>query len=249
MKKKISVTIIAKNAQKTLFECLKSVERFDEVILLDNQSSDDTLKIAREFSNVKVYQSEFIGFGALKNLAISYAKNDWILSLDSDEVVEEDLLNEIENLNFELGKYYSFSRKNYFHGKWVKCCGWYPDRVKRIFNKTEIGYREKLVHEGLQTGKAKEIKLKGSVKHYTMENIDNILSKMNRYTSLSAKEMKERGKRGSAIGGIGRFVFVFVKDYFFRMGWRYGYRGFVIAWCNASGAMFKYLKLYEMEQK
>lgn len=249
MKTKISVTILAKNAQKTLRECLESVKDFDEVILLDNQSSDRTQEIAREFRNVKIYESEFIGFGALKNLAISYTKNDWILSLDSDEVVEKELLEEIEKLNFQKGKYYSFLRKNCYGGEWIKGCGWHPDRVKRIFNKQEIVFKENLVHEGLDTQKAVEVKLRGSVRHYTMERIDDILSKMNRYTTLSAEELYKKGKKGSFFGGVARFILVFLKDYFFRMGWRYGYKGFVIAWCNASGAMFKYLKLYELEHK
>lgn len=249
MKSKISVTILAKNAQKTLFECLKSVEKFDEVILLDNQSSDETIEIAKQFGNVKIYQSEFIGFGPLKNLAISYAKNDWILSLDSDEILENELIEEIAALQLEEGKYYSFVRKNFYRGQWVKGCGWYPDWVKRIFNKREITFKDDLVHEGLDTQKAQEVKLKGCIRHYTMECIDDILSKMNRYTTLSAQELKQRGKKGSVGGAIARFILVFIKDYFFRMGWRYGYRGFVISWCNASGAMFKYLKLYELSQK
>lgn len=249
MKTKISVTILAKNAQKTLFECLKSVEQFDEVILLDNQSSDKTVEIAQQFNNVKIYQSEFIGFGALKNLAISYAKNDWILSLDSDEVLEDELIEEISRLFLEEGKYYSFRRKNFYHNQWIKGCGWYPNWVKRIFNKKEIVFKDDLVHEGLEIKKEQEIRLKGCIKHYTMESIEDILSKMNRYTTLSAQELYEKGKKGSVGGAIARFFLVFVKDYFFRMGWRYGYKGFVIAWCNASGAMFKYLKLYELNQK
>ena len=114
MLSKISVTILAKNAQKTLYECLKSVERFDEVILLDNKSSDKTVEIAKQFGNVKIYQSEFIGFGALKNLAISYAKNDWILSLDSDEVLESELIEEIASIQLQEGEYCSFLRKNFY---------------------------------------------------------------------------------------------------------------------------------------
>lgn len=244
MLNQISVTILAKNAQKTLFECLKSVERFDEVILLDNQSDDETLKIAQEFSNVKIYQSEFIGFGALKNLALSYAKNDWILSLDSDEVLEEGLIEEIAQMQFQRGEYYCFLRKNFYQGEWIRGCGWHPDWVKRIFNKKEICFDNALVHEGLRISKhIKEKRLHGAIKHYSFEDISHLLDKMQRYSSLWAQQNPHRSS--SPIGAILRGVWVFVRNYFFKRGFLYGYKGFIISVCNALGAFFKYMKLYE----
>lgn len=244
MLSKISVTILAKNAQKTLFECLKSVEQFDEVILLDNQSSDDTLKIAREFSNVKIYQSEFIGFGALKNLAISYARNDWILSLDSDEVLESELLNQIASMQFKEGEYYSFLRKNYYRGEWIKGCGWHPDWVKRIFDKRVIRFDDALVHEGLKIPKDyKEVRLKGCIKHYSFENVAHLVDKMQRYSTLWAEQNTHRT---TSILDINlRTFWTFIRNYLFKRGFLYGYRGFVISVCNALGVFFKYMKLYE----
>lgn len=244
MLSKISVTILAKNAQKTLFECLKSVERFDEVILLDNKSSDDTLKIAREFGNVKVYQSEFIGFGALKNLAISYAKNDWILSLDSDEVLEEGLIEELENISLIEGEFYSILRKNYYQGEWIKGCGWHPDWVKRIFNKNAIRFDDALVHEGLKIPKEyKEVRLKGCIKHYSFENVAHLVDKMQRYSSLWAEQNTHRT---TSILDINlRTFWTFIRNYLLKRGFLYGYKGFVISVCNALGVFFKYMKLYE----
>lgn len=245
---KISVTILAKNAQKTLFECLKSVERFDEVILLDNQSSDETVAIAKQFSNVKIYQSEFIGFGALKNLAISYAKNDWILSLDSDEVLEDELVNEIDSLNLQEGEYYSFLRKNFYQGEWIKGCGWHPDWVKRIFNKKEICFENALVHEGLKIPKGfRERRLNGAIKHCSFEDISHLLDKMQRYSSLWADQNTHRSS--SPFGASMRGLWVFLRNYFFKRGFLYGYKGFVISICNALGAFFKYMKLYENSLK
>lgn len=249
MQTKISVTILAKNAQATLRQCLEKLQDFDEVILLDNQSTDSTLQIAKEFANVKIYQSEFIGFGALKNLAISYAKNDWILSLDSDEILEAELYEAIQSTHFEKGYYYSFLRKNYYRGQWVKGCGWHPDWVKRIFHKEEVRFKDDLVHEGLLIPKNYlEVRLRGGIRHLTCESIEEICKKMNRYTSLSAIEAHRRGKKGSIIGALVRFVFVFVRDYVFKMGWRYGYRGFIIAWFNANGSMLKHMKTYELNE-
>lgn len=245
---KISVTILAKNAQKTLFECLKSVEKFDEVILLDNQSSDETIEIAKQFGNVKIYQNEFIGFGALKNLAISYAKNDWILSLDSDEVLEENLIEEIASMQLCEGEYYSFLRKNFYQGEWIKGCGWHPDWVKRIFNKKEICFDDALVHEGLKIPKSfKERRLKGAIKHYSFEDISHLLDKMQRYSSLWAAQHTHRSS--SPFGASMRGLWVFLRNYFFKRGFLYGYKGFVISICNALGAFFKYMKLYENSLK
>lgn len=244
MLNQISVTILAKNAQKTLFECLKSVEQFDEVILLDNQSSDETIKIAQEFGNVKIYQSEFIGFGALKNLAISYAKNDWILSLDSDEVLEKELVEEIAQMKLQEGEYYCFLRKNFYQGEWIKGCGWHPDWVKRIFNKKEICFDDALVHEGLKIPKyIQQKRLCGAIKHYSFEDISQLLDKMQRYSSLWAEQNSHRPS--SVVGATLRGVWVFIRNYFFKRGVLYGYKGFVISICNALGAFFKYMKLYE----
>lgn len=245
---KISVTILAKNAQKTLFECLKSVESFDEVILIDNQSDDDTLKIAKQFSNVKIYQSEFLGFGALKNLAISYATNDWILSLDSDEVLEKELIEQIAHTDFQSGQYYSFLRKNFYQGEWIKGCGWHPDWVKRIFNKKEICFDHALVHEGLKIPKHfKEQRLSGAIRHYSFEDIAHLIDKMQRYSSLWASQHIHRSS--SPFGAFARGMWVFLRNYFLKRGVLYGYKGFVISVCNALGAFFKYMKLYENSLK
>lgn len=244
----ISVTILAKNSERTLRECLQSVKEFDEVILLDNQSTDQTQQIAKEFGNVRIYESEFIGFGALKNLVITYAKHDWIFSLDSDEVLEVEALEEIRRLHLQRGCHYALLRKNHYKREWIKACGWHPDWVKRIFCKHEIAFKDDWVHEGLKIpSTSQEVRLKsGGLKHYTFDEISSIVEKMNRYTTLSAQAKRREGKRGSVWGAGFRFVFVFVKDYFFRFGWRYGYKGLLIAWCNAGGAMLRHLKLYEL---
>nr|WP_027327290.1 glycosyltransferase [Helicobacter pametensis] len=244
---KISVTILAKNAQSTLRECLESVREFDEVILLDNKSTDQTQEIAKEFPNVKIYESEFIGFGALKNLAISYAKNDWILSLDSDEVLERALLEEIREMEFCKGKYYSFLRKNHYRGVWIKGCGWHPDWVKRIFYKHEIRFDDALVHEGLILGGCEEVRLRqGGILHYSFFNISDLLEKLQRYSSLWA--MQNSHKSSSPFKAVMRGSWTFVRNYFFKRGFLYGYRGFVISVCNGLGAFFKYMKLYEESQ-
>lgn len=268
----ISATILVKNAQDTIRECLDSLQEFDEIILLDNGSSDDTLKIAREFNatygNLAIHTSEFIGFGALKNLAISYAKNDWIFSIDSDEVLESRTLELLKNLfgsesgsnsessdtskqsTLHTGKLpapntiYALPRKNLYNGEWIKACGWYPDFVTRIFNKTYTRFNDNIVHESIIIPKdAHLIKLDSGIKHYAFENITHLLDKLQKYSSLWAQQHTH--KSSSPLKAIIRGSWSFVRNYVFKKGFLYGYKGFVISVCNALGVFFKYMKLYE----
>lgn len=246
-----SVTILVKNAQNTIEECLRSVECFDEVILLDNGSDDDTLSIAQTFKNVRIYTSEFIGFGALKNLAIRYAKHEWILSLDSDEVLEPDVLKEIKTLlsspSLEKTHIYAMSRKNLYQNEWIKACGWYPDFVWRFFNKTFTHFNDNIVHESLIfPPNANKIKLKNGIKHYAFSDIAHLLDKLQRYSSLWAKQHLH--KSSSPFKASVRGLWSFMRNYFLKKGFLYGYKGFVISVCNALGVFFKYMKLYELKK-
>lgn len=250
---KISVCILVKNAQKTIKECLEALSEFGEIILLDNQSSDKTLEIARKFNenykNLRIEQSEFIGFGALKNLAVQYAKNEWILSIDSDEVLENEALEEIKALNVDQESIIALPRKNLYNNEWIKACGWYPDFVWRIFNKNFTQFNDNFVHESVQIPpNAQKIYLKGHLKHYAFKDIESVITKMNRYTSFSANEKFEKGKKTSLRAAIFRFFLTFFRDYFLRKGFLYGYKGFVIALLNAEGAFYRYAKLYELHK-
>ena len=151
--KEISAVLIVKNAAKTLKECLNSLKEFGEIVLLDNQSDDDTLQIAKDFAkdfpNIRIEQSEFIGFGALKNKAISYASKEWIFSIDADEVLEYEALKELEKLDLKTHHIVAFARKNLYRGEWIKACGGHPDFVLRLFHKSYTKFNDNLVHERL----------------------------------------------------------------------------------------------------
>ena len=248
---KISVCILVKNAQDTIKECLESLQGFDEIILLDNQSSDDTLKIANEFKNkfgnLRIYSSEFIGFGPLKNLAISYASNDWIFSIDSDEVLELSALKELESLELNSNNIYAMPRKNLYKGEWIKACGWHPDFVLRLFNKTKTKFNSNFVHESLEVGNLNVVKLKNGLRHYAYDNISVLIDKMQKYSTLWAKQ--NRYKSSTMASAVLHGGWKFIRDYFFKSGFMYGYKGFVISFCNALGAFFKYAKLYELNHQ
>ncbi len=251
--KKISVCILVKNAQNTLPQCLESLREFGEIVLLDNNSTDKTLQIAQEFNtaykNLRIEKSEFIGFGALKNLCVSFAKNEWILSIDSDEVLENEALDEIKKLDLKQNFVVALGRKNLYNGEWIKACGWHPDFVWRIFNKNFTGFNDNFVHESVKIPQnAEKIYLKNALKHYALNNIESIITKMNRYTSFSAQEKFKKGKKTSFLGAILRFHLTFFRDYFLRKGFLYGYKGFIVALLNAEGAFYRYAKLYELYQ-
>lgn len=248
----ISATILVKNAENTLKECLDSLQNFSEIILLDNISTDNTIKIAQEFNkihnNLKIYTSEFIGFGALKNLAISYAKNEWIFSIDSDEVLEKDTLEYLTNLfcnNLpDSNTIFSLPRKNLYNGVWIKACGWHPDYVIRIFNKNYTKFNNNIVHESIiLPSDSNLIKLNFGLKHYAYDNIAHLIQKMQSYSNLWAEQNTH--KKSNPLKAIIHGSWTFIRNYFFKKGFLYGYKGFIISVCNGLGAFFKYMKLYE----
>ncbi|EDP2921126.1 glycosyltransferase [Campylobacter jejuni] len=250
--KQISVIIIVKNAEQTLLECLNSLKDFDEIILLNNESTDNTLNIANEFkkdfANLHIYHSAFIGFGALKNLALSYAKNDWILSIDADEVLENECIKELKNLELQEDNIIALSRKNLYKGEWIKACGWWPDHVMRVFNKTHTSFNENLVHESLILHKdSKKIKLQNGLRHFAFEDIDSLLDKLQKYSKLWA--LQNLHKESSVCKALLRGIWTFFRNYVLKKGIFYGYKGFIISTCNGLGAFFKYMKLYELKKQ
>ncbi|ENT7330822.1 glycosyltransferase [Campylobacter coli] len=250
--KQISVIIIVKNAEQTLLECLNSLKDFDEIILLNNESTDNTLNIANEFkkdfANLHIYHSAFIGFGALKNLALSYAKNDWILSIDADEVLENECIKELKNLELQEDNIIALSRKNLYKGEWIKACGWSPDYVLRIFNKNFTRFNDNLVHESLVLpSNVKKIHLKNGLRHYAFRDISHLIDKMQYYSSLWAKQNIH--KKSGVLKANLRAFWTFFRNYFLKNGFLYGYEGFTISVCNALGTFFKYMKLYELQKQ
>ena len=248
MVKQISITMLTKNSQKYLKQSLDSLKPFDEVIILDNGSTDATLKIASQYSNVKIIKHEFIGFGPLKNLALQKAKNDWILSIDSDEIVTPELIKSIEKLDpKKINRVYCINRINHYRGKAIKCCGWYPDIVMRLFNKKHTNFNDALVHESLiiHPDTQKKI-LKGAIKHYPFDSIESLIDKMQKYSSLYAKQSK---KNSSLLKAFSRATFAFFKNYFLQRGFLCGYEGLLISVSNANGVFYKYMKLYEKQKE
>ncbi len=242
--KHISVTVLAKNSEKYLKEVLESLIPFDEVILYDTGSSDNTIKIAQRFPNVRVLSEPFIGFGPTHNLASAAAKHNWILSVDSDEIVTPELIAAIEKEPENENAVYSFQRHNYFNGKFIKWCGWYPDRQIRLYNKTKTSFSEDQVHESIISKNMSLIPLQAFFIHYSYGSIVDFLAKMQSYSTLFAKQYQ--GKKKSSLGkALSHGAYAFFKSYILKRGFLGGYEGYVISAYNGHTAYYKYLKLRE----
>ena len=244
----ISVAILTKNNEETLQATLESVKEFSEVILLDTGSNDNTLQIAGSFPNVKIYSSPFVGFGMLRNLAAKYASNNWIFALDSDEVLSEEVKKEIHALSMDPSVIYEFPFFNFYKGKKVKCCGWYPESHIRLYHKKTTSFKEYHVHEGIKVDALKVVKLTHPIYHTPYRSIGDFLAKMQHYTSLFAEQHKGK-KPSSFFTAFIHGAAAFFKSYLLKRGIFFGEIGFLIATYNASTAFYKYLKLAEENSK
>lgn len=244
----ISVVMIVKDGEKYLGDCLQSLASFDEVLLLDTGSTDRTMEIARGFKNVRIEQHEFIGFGPTKNKAAGLAKHDWVLSVDSDEVVSPELASEIQSLSLDDSQVYRFSRHSYYRGKFIKGCGWYPDKILRLYNKKRTGLNDNQVHESVMVKEGMGITdLNGALRHYPYDSAGSLVNKLQFYSTLFAEQNQGKVK-SSPWKAVSRGMAAFVKGYVIRKGFLDGYAGFHIAFCQGLATYLKYLKLYEANQ-
>jgi glycosyltransferase involved in cell wall biosynthesis len=248
---KISVYIIAYNEVEKIRDCINSVLWADEIIVADSNSSDGTSEIALELG-AKVVQIPFKGYGELRNEAINFCNGEWIFSLDSDErctlKVRDEILYLIDNAKLDI---YNIPRKNFFMGKWIKHSGWYPNfRQPQLFRNGKMKYSNESVHEGFISLSKKEVgRLENYIWQFPFKNIEEVVYKANRYSSLGVKKLREKGKTGSVIKAIFHGVWAFVKHYIFKLGFLDGGAGFVIAFGNFEGTFYRYIKLLEAQEK
>lgn len=244
----ISITVLTKNSQKYLEKVLSSVVWANEVIVYDTGSSDDTFEIASRFSNVRIIRGSFQGFGPTHNTASSLAKNAWVFSLDSDEIVSGELANRLKFFQPEKGAVYSMPRRNYYNGKWIRWCGWHPDRQIRLYNREETRFTDAQVHESIISEGMRVVALEEPLIHYSYDRHSDFLAKMQSYSDLFAAQNAGK-KRSSLFKALMHSFFAFFKSYFLKRGVMGGYEGFVISVYNANTAFYKYLKLLEINAK
>ena len=239
---RISIAIIAKNAMKTIAGTLNSVTKFKEVVLLiDEESSDATEVMASQYSNVKIFRSRFTGFGEMKQKVVALTTNDWILSLDTDEVLSEELIHVLESINLEIDSVYCIKRNNCFKGRHIDACGWDNDFPIRLFNKTKTNFNDQKVHESIISYGMQTKKINQAIIHYSYESEIQLKEKAIKYARL----FKEQNRNKSQLPTI--FIYLktasrFVRDFLFKKGFLYGSDGFVISKYNALGVYWKYQK-------
>jgi glycosyltransferase involved in cell wall biosynthesis len=244
----ISAVIITKNAAATLTETLNSLKSFKEVVVLDNGSQDSTEKIARNFDNVIFHIDTFEGFGPTKNKAVSLASNDWVFSLDADEVLSDELIKEVQNwdINNTSMNYGIVLRENYFMGKAIHHGGWGNDKLVRLFNRQAFLFNDASVHESVDVDKkiSNGVTLSGVIKHNAVQHLGQLLQKVDRYSELRKDNLIVKNKIYPPIIIILKTIFAFIRSYLLQLGFLAGWRGLVIAYSNANGVFFKYMKAY-----
>jgi len=243
----LSVAIITKNEEENLPDCLKSVYFADDIVVADSGSTDRTVEIAKEFG-CRVFIEEWKGYGPQKNSAIDKCKHDCVLVLDADERIPEGTREEIIRIitTPDSADAYSFLRKNFFHGKWIRHCGWWPDRVKRLVKKGK-GRFHSIVHEKwITTGSVKDSKV--HIEHHSFNDYSEMLRKLDEYSTLAAAELYNAGFKPSILAPFYHAISMFFKTYILKMGLLDGLDGLVIAFTAASGSFFKYAKLLELQR-
>jgi glycosyltransferase involved in cell wall biosynthesis len=247
---KLSVYVIAYNDEPNIRACLESVAWADEIIVVDSWSTDGTEKISREYTE-KVFQHEFHGFGRLRNEAVAHASHEWVFSLDTDERATPEIREEIRRVMDadESADAFLVPRRNYFLGRWIRHCGWYPDyRQPQLFRKGRLHYREELVHEGFDVD-GRIGYFKEHVLQYPFRDIDHYLTKMDRYSDLMARRMVEQGRRFRPHQLVTHPCFTFAKMYVGRAGWRDGMPGLILSGLYAYYTFIKYAKFWELTGK
>jgi glycosyltransferase involved in cell wall biosynthesis len=245
---KVSVVVIAYNDEPNMRACLESVAWADELIVVDSHSTDATEKISREFTD-KVYQHDFHGFGKLRNDAVAHATHDWVFSLDTDERATPEIRDEIRRVLAEgpACDAYFVPRRNYFLGRLIRHCGWYPDhRQPQLFRKSRMRYREEAVHEGADVD-GKTGYLREHVLQYPFRDLDHYLAKMDRYSDLMADRMIKQGRRFRVHQLVTHPCFTFAKMYVGRAGFLDGMPGLILSGLYAYYTFIKYAKFWEQQ--
>lgn len=237
----LSAILIAKNASKTIVETLASLGFCDAIIVLDSGSQDDTVSIARALG-AKVVETDWLGYGIQKQRALSFVETTWALSIDCDEVISGDLRAEIlKTLQYPEFSVYRMPRLNHLCRRPVRCAGWYPDYVERLFRVGAAQFCDSLVHEALNHS-CPSGTLRAPLLHYTYDSLDSAIDKLNRYSTLAAVGMGRRGRKVGSWTPPARLLYRFFSAYVLRGGWLGGLDGFTVSLLQAVEVYFKYLK-------
>ncbi|MFY9556711.1 MAG: glycosyltransferase family 2 protein [Blastocatellia bacterium] len=244
---KITATVITLNEEHNIAAALESLSWADEIIVVDAESTDRTVDIARRFTD-RVFVRPWPGYSAQKNFAAHQSTNDWILSLDADERVSAELARAIEGVrsaNEPQAAGFEMPRLTFYLGRWIKHSGWHPDYKLRLYDRRRARWQGDYVHETLELDGKVET-LSGNIVHYTVRDASEHHLRMDRYTTLAAEQAFSKGKRASLVSLLVLPTAVFVRSYIFKLGLFDGVPGLAIARFAAHYEFLKNLKLWEM---
>jgi glycosyltransferase involved in cell wall biosynthesis len=243
----LSVVLIAKNAASQIEPCLASAAFADEIVLVDSGSTDATRDIAARHG-ARVVDKEWLGFGPQKQFAVEQARHDWVLCLDADERVSPELRASIERaLAAPVAPVYRMARCNRFLGRWLRHGEGYPDWSPRLFDRKSARWSDDAVHEKVLHGVTPGT-LAGDLLHESAEDLARYLDKQNRYTTLAAEQLYERGRRAGAFSLIASPLVRFFKFYILRLGFLDGLAGLVHISIGCMNSYMKYAKLIELRR-
>jgi glycosyltransferase involved in cell wall biosynthesis len=239
----VSVVIITQNEAANIRDCLESVTWADEVVVLDSGSSDGTVDICREYTDHVHSSPNWPGFGVQKNRALALASGEWILVLDADERVTPKLRQEIaEVLARSAGpRVYEVPRLSYYCGRAMRHSGWWPDRVARLFRRGAARFSDATVHERL-CFVGRPGRLHNHLEHFSYRGLEQVLEKVNRYSTAGALMLFERGRSGSLSAAVLHGLWAFIRTYIVYRGFLDGKEGFMLSVSNAEGTYYRYLK-------
>ena len=242
----LSVIVLTKNEESRISACLESVKWAGEIIVVDDGSTDNTVNIAKNFTE-KVFVKKMDIEGRHRNWAYAQAKNPWVLSLDADEIVTAELRDEIAAIlkNNPLENGFTVPRRNYIGSYWVRYGGWYPSPQLKLFKKDKFRYEEVAVHpRAFMDDPCGH--LKNDLIHYSYRNIEDFLRKLNNQTTYEAQKWFNQNKPMR----LGRFIWRsmdrFIRSYFVRQGYKDGFIGFTIAYFASLYQFISYLKYREL---
>jgi glycosyltransferase involved in cell wall biosynthesis len=244
----LSAVLITLNCAGSLRATLESLAFCEEIVAVDSGSTDGTLEVLAEFG-VRVHHQSWLGFGPQKQFAIEQAAHDWVLCVDSDEIVAPALQASIEGaLGKPVFQFYEFPRCNRFLGRYLKHGEGYPDLSLRLFDRRQARWSDDLVHEKVITLGVVG-RLRGDLLHHSEDTIESYLAKQNRYTTLAAKALLDEGAQISASKLLLSPLFRFVKFYFLRAGFMDGLPGLIHILIGCFNSFAKYAKMIEFSRR
>jgi glycosyltransferase involved in cell wall biosynthesis len=247
----ISVVMITKNKADVIARSLYKARMItNDIVVIDNGSTDDTLKIAKE-AGCRIYHKKWDGYAANKNKGIELAEHDWILSVDADEVPDDTLMNELKNLDLHDTKVvYDIKFRSYFGDRQIRFGKWGGDHHIRLFNRQHVKWSDSPVHETLAIPTmVTRKKIQGYLHHYSVKDAADLNNKLSNYARLCAQKYYDDGKRASFTKLYLSPIFGFIKNYIFFWGFLDGAAGFEIAAQTLKHTRFKYTMLQKMEQQ